>query len=270
MDSPPEIDLSLVLLGIIGMLLLAVALVVFFIVYQRRLLRQQNELRDKEREHQRQLLAAAVEIQENERRRIAGDLHDDIGSLLSAARLYLKQLNPEAKAEEHTEIKTETLSIVGQIIRNTRRITHDLMPAELEKFGLSAAAEDLCDRVGKTDDLDVHFNSNLNQRLPAKCEVALFRVIQELINNTIKHAEARQINLEMGMQRDQFVLRYADDGKGFDLATTEQRGGSGLGLKNIESRVSLIDGRLDYQSQPGKGLQVFIHLPLNSFSKNMN
>lgn len=262
MDTPPEIDLSLVLVGIIGMLLLAVALVVFFIIYQRRLLRQQNELRDKEREHQRLLLAAAVEVQENERRRIAGDLHDDIGSLLSAARLYLKQLDPNAKAEEHAEIKEETINIVGQIIQNTRRITHDLMPSELEKFGLSAAAEDLCDRLNKTGEIKVHFNSTLSQRLSAKREVALYRVIQELVNNTLKHAGADQINLEIGMQRDQFLLRYADDGKGFDTSITKQRGGAGLGLKNIESRISLIDGKLDFQSQPGQGLQVNIHLPL--------
>ncbi|MEL6391412.1 MAG: sensor histidine kinase [Bacteroidota bacterium] len=260
MDTLPEVTLNVLLGGIITMLLLAFSLVIFFVLYQRRLFEQQNKIIDQERSHQRELLSAAVEIQESERRRIASDLHDDIGSLLSAARLYLKQL-PVEEAEGE-EIKSETLNIVSRTIRNTRRITHDLLPSELEKFGLSAAVEDLCQRLDRTDQLSVKFHSDLIHRLTDPCEIALFRVVQELANNTLKHAEATEIKVELTTQGDDFILRYTDNGKGFDQEITTVRGGSGLGLRNIESRISLIDGTLYYETSSGAGLKVVITLPL--------
>ncbi|MEM6396522.1 MAG: sensor histidine kinase [Bacteroidota bacterium] len=260
MDTQTDMTLTVLLGGIITLLVMAIALVIFFVLYQRRLFAQQNEIVEQERSHQRQLLSAAVEVQESERRRIAGDLHDDIGSLLSAARLYLKQLPVDEPEGE--EIKSETLGIVSQIITNTRRITHDLMPSELEKFGLSAAVEDICNRIDRSDDIEVGFRSDLTQRLNSKCEVALYRVVQELANNTLKHAEASRIEVELTAQGEEFILRYADNGKGFDPNITSTRGGSGLGLRNIESRTSLINGKLDYQTAPGEGLSVTVRLPL--------
>ncbi|MEM8583363.1 MAG: sensor histidine kinase [Bacteroidota bacterium] len=262
MDTLPEVTLNVLLGGIITMLLLAFSLVIFFVLYQRRLFRQQNKIIEQDRSHQRELLSAAVEVQENERRRIASDLHDDIGSLLSAARLYLNQLTVDEPEGE--EIKSETLGIVSRIIQNTRRITHDLLPSELEKFGLSAAVEDLCQRLDNSGQISVGFKSDMIHRLVSKCEIALFRVVQELTNNTLKHAQATRIEIELTTQGEEFLLRYADNGVGFDPKVTQTRGGSGLGLRNIESRISLIDGHLNYETAPGKGLTVSIRLPLAS------
>lgn len=263
-DAPElEISIGLLLSGIIGMLLLAVALVIFFVVYQKRLFQQQLLRREEEQQHQRKLLAAAVEIQENERRRIASDLHDDIGSLLSAARLYLRQFEAGPDHPENETIKTESLGIVSKMIQNTRRITHDLLPAELEKFGLFAAAEDLCDRLQKTGELCVHFVSGKSERFAPKKEVALFRVLQELTSNTLKHAQAQNIEVEFTWRQSTLHFRYLDDGKGFDTKITKERQKSGLGLRNIESRISLIGGELDYQTAPGEGLQVYISVPVH-------
>lgn len=258
-----ELTVSLLLIGIVTMLLLAVALVFFFVVYQKRLYSQQLESQLEREEHQQELLVAAVEIQENERRRIAGDLHDDIGSLLSAARLYLRQFDPLAPAEENETVKQESLDIISKIIHNTRRITHDLLPSELEKFGLFAAAEDLCNRIDRTGEISVNLVTGELQRFGSKKEVALYRVLQELINNTLKHAEADRIEVEYFWKKESLCFQYLDNGKGFEPDIAMKRGGAGLGLRNIESRISVIGGSLNYQTAPKEGLKVSIEVPIS-------
>ncbi|WP_173021525.1 sensor histidine kinase [Lewinella sp. W8] len=247
------------------MLLLAVALVVFFVVYQRRLLAQHRQMQQEEIRHQQALLAAAVDVQEAERRRIARDLHDDIGSLLTAARLYLRQMKAGGDAGRNEEIRQESLNILDEIIQNTRRITHDLLPAELEKFGFIAAAEDLCDRLNNSGGVSVDFTATVNKRLPEQKEIALYRVLQELLNNTIKHAEAKRIEVHADWLRDRFRFAYQDNGRGFEMP---ERGTStgGLGLKNIESRISLVGGSVDYRAAPGQGVSVNIDLPITQES----
>lgn len=244
-------------------------LVVFVVVYQRKIQKQQLERQAEENRHQRALLNAAVEVQESERRRIAGDLHDEIGSLLSAARLYLRQLNPEGPPEDNEKVREETLDILAKIIQNTRRITHDLLPAELEKFGLIAATEDLCERIN-AGGIQVNFHTATEERLAPRREVAVYRVLQELLNNTLKHAEATQIDVRFEVpSKRQLRLLYADNGKGFDLSSVNTRGsGGGLGLRNIESRISLASGTIDYQSAAGKGTRVEILLPRGKTDEN--
>jgi len=251
-------SVNILLAGIVGMLLLSVALVVFFIVYQRKIFDQQRIRLAEEQAHQKELLTAAVEVQETERRRIARDLHDDIGSLLSATRLYLRQLKPDSSPEKRASIQNESLNILDEIIQNTRRITHDLLPPVLEKFGYQAAAEDLCDRVAKSGGMKVLFTGDSSQRrLGEKQEIALYRVLQELVNNTLKHAKASQFEVSNIWQGDVFKFSYRDDGRGFNPNTVKS---GGLGLKNIESRTSLVGGHLDWKSAPGKGLEVNITL----------
>jgi len=251
--------LNFLVAGVFGMLVLSLGLIFFFIIYQRRLFEQQRMRIAEEKAHQQALLSAAVEVQESERRRIARDLHDDIGSLLSATRLYLRQLSPEAKPEQTIAIKEESLSILDEMIQNTRRITHDLLPTELEKFGFLAAAEDLCERVDRSGGIKVNFCCSSDRRLPQRQEVAMFRVLQELVNNTLKHAEANHVAVNTAWLQDRFHFRYEDDGKGFDIPPG---GYSGLGLKNIESRVSLVGGTLAFETAPAAGLTVDIHLPI--------
>lgn len=241
------------------MLLLSIALVVFFVIYQRRIFAQERLREEKDKAHQKELLTAAVEVQETERRRIASDLHDDIGSLLSATRLYLRQLDPEAKKERTVEIKDQALTILDEMIQNTRRITHDLMPPALEKFGFQAAAEDMCERITRSGGISVNFRSEIEKRLETRQEVVLYRVLQELINNTLKHAEAKNILVTIERQQDTFNFTYKDDGKGFDTALVKSQG---LGLRNIESRISLIGGRLQSITSPGNGLTVVVNLPI--------
>lgn len=240
------------------MLLLAAGLVFFVVVYQRRLYEQREQRQAEELRHQRQLLQAVVEVQENERRRIASDLHDDIGSLLSAARLYLRQFATGPEDSKNTAIKAELLTILDEMIANARRITHDLMPAELAKFGFVAAAQDLLARLTESGGIRASFRGDTKRRLPPTVEIALYRVLQELVANTLRHAAATHITLDCEWEGKRLYLRYTDDGKGF---APDQLNRPGLGLRNIESRVGLVGGELDYRSAPGEGLSVRISVP---------
>jgi len=240
------------------MILLSVSLVVFFVVYQRRINAQEQLRREQERAHQKELLTAAVAIQEAERRRIASDLHDGIGSLLSATRLYLRQLKPNVVGAKAEEIKHASLNILDEVIQNTRRITHDLLPPVLEKFGFHAAAEDLCEKIDGSGGVIIDYNFKNEKRLTGVQEVALYRIVQELINNTLKHAGAKKITINGGWQQGLYHLQYTDDGKGFTFKENEA---VGLGLRNIESRITVLNGELKWKTSPGEGISVNICLP---------
>ena len=250
---------TLFLSGVGVLVFLSVMVVAFFVVYQRRLFAQERLRLAAEHIHQQQLLSAAVAVQETERKRIAGDLHDEIGSLLTATRLYLRQLTPGDPIERLTMIRKQSLEIIDDMIQNTRRISHDLLPPALEKFGLQAATEDLCERFDKTPGIRVELrDTTQGTRLPREAELGLYRVVQELLNNSFKHARASLISVGLAETHRGFQLTYSDDGRGFDADSLRSKG---LGLRNIESRVSIIGGTLDYRTAPGKGLQVTIQLP---------
>lgn len=244
------------------MILLSVSLVVFYIVYQRRIFAQIQRREAEEKIHQKELLEAAVAVQENERRRIAGDLHDEIGSLLTATRLYLRQLDPAAAEERIGAIKEQSLAILDDMIGSTRRISHDLLPPGLAKFGFQAAAEDLCERIDKGGELTVNFTSRTARRMKEKDELALYRVLQELLNNTLKHSNARTVESTFGRRDGGFEFTYRDDGDGFDASAVSSKG---LGLRSIETRVALIGGRLAWETAPGRGLLVTVVLPPDGF-----
>lgn len=252
-------SVTFLLFGVMVMILLSASLVVFFVVYQRRIQAQQEKQLEIERLHQRNMLTAAVEVQESERRRIASDLHDGIGSLLSATRLYLRQLKPDTTPEKALGIGESSLNILDEIIQNTRRITHDLLPPVLEKFGFHAAIEDLCDKVNGSGGIKIAHQLNCDHRLPSPQEIALYRIVQELMNNTLKHAKAKTIKIIDSCEDNKYYLNYQDDGKGFDY---NENIAAGLGLRNIESRVTVLDGELNWKTSPGSGLDIKIYLPI--------
>lgn len=264
------LPITLLLGGVIGMLLLAVSLVLFFVVYQRRILEQQRLRLKEERRHQQELLQAAIEVQEQERSRIASDLHDEIGSKLSAVRLFLGQLVVDQEIENNVALKKDSLEILGDILNSARRITHDLFPPELAKFGLFAAVEDLCDKIDRSgkmmmtsevampDGVDVD-----SVRLPRKTELALYRVLQEMLNNTIKHANALNVTINFYRQENRLFFNYQDDGTGLEMNVLKP----GLGLKNIETRVTLVGGKFEFISAPGHGLRLEVNVPISHWKK---
>lgn len=262
MGETQSIDssLTLILLGVIGMLLLSVAVIAFFIVYQKRLFAQQNKIVGMETAYQKDLLNASIQVQEAERKRIATDLHDGIGSQLSAIRLYMHQLKPETPIEVYTELKEESIQMIDSSIEQIRKITYNLLPTSLDRFGILQALEDLCKRIEKLNHLEIIFDYNEAYQFTKQQDLALYRIFQELINNTLKHAQASRVNIQFYFSPTHIKISYDDNGKGLP-EIKEIKPVSGLGLKSIESRVNLLNGKMSIQSKKGNGFQFDLTVP---------
>jgi signal transduction histidine kinase/ligand-binding sensor domain-containing protein len=204
-----------------------------------------------------------VATQEIERKRIARDLHDDVGTKLSALKMSLSSLHEEAMMANNEKIKRLSQNsdqFITEVMQDVRQLLINLSPAVLEEFGYSTAVEGLVNKINETKQL--HFNLvifGMDQPLPKDMELALYRITQELINNVLKHAEAKNVSLQIGGRDGKIILMIEDDGKGFDK--NEHR--EGYGLKNLAARTALLHGRMTIDSLPGKGTSVLIEIPYN-------
>lgn len=239
--------------------LLAGGVVAFFMTYQRRLLHERLRALEMETAHKEAMLHSSIEQVENERRRIAKDLHDEVGSIFSTLRLKMKQLE---QGGESLPAFSDSLEVIDAGIASVRRISHDILPPGLELFGLEAALEDLCLKISANSILEAHCVSNGDfPRLDPKTELGIYRVAQELINNAIRHAQASKIELSLSIENNSVLFIYTDDGRGF-APEKVLKAGKGLGMHNIDARVSQIKGMLEWISQPGEGVKTIIHIPL--------
>ncbi|MGB3467945.1 MAG: ATP-binding protein [Cyclobacteriaceae bacterium] len=256
MGETEDITLLLVVvLGMLGMFLLTTAIVVFFIIYQKRLLNQQKKHQLVEEAYQRELLVSNIKNQEKERYRIATDLHDEIGALLTTTKLYTDQIDSTDTIDELTRIKNKANALLDETIDNVRRISLDLRPVILENFGISEAIENLKNQINHTGDIKIVTDLSEFGRFNYEQELALYRIIKELINNTMKHAEASLIEIQVAKTGRNICLTYQDNGKGF---APEQKS-NGLGLKSIESRLNLLQSKLVYlEAEKGVKLQIEI------------
>ncbi|MBK8968851.1 MAG: histidine kinase [Saprospiraceae bacterium] len=249
--------LLLITVGVLIMLLLAFALIGFFLLSQRKLNNARQKAHDLQLEHREQLLYSTLQTQENERRRIAKDLHDAVGSKLNVLNLNLhrlKKLAPETP--EISETVGELFSVITTTIDTTRRISHDLLPPTLENFGLAEALAELCAQYRQSGALDIEFEAKENSAIqPDKtAELNLFRVAQELIANSVKHGPATQIYLYLWLMPAEIRMDYRDNGPGFDPAAAGYK--PGLGMLNIESRLRMIGAEFQLDTAPDKGVRV--------------
>ena len=260
MQGAPEV-IAIVSAGIGIMLLLALAFVLFFNFSQGKLRREQLKAQAAKLAHQEELLHSNILTQEEERARIAKDLHDEVGSKLNVLHLYLHQLR--RKAPEAQSSIQDMLSVINDTIHTTRRISHDLLPPTLASFGLQVAIEELCERLEQAHTLAITFTAEGERPagIAPIVELNLFRILSELLSNTLKYAQASQIHIHLWQQPGQLVLHYRDDGRGFDPADPANQ--KGLGMQNIQSRLQMVAGQLDLQSAPGKGVQAQLSVKLS-------
>ncbi len=215
------------------------------------------------KKRQTEQIRAAIHAQEEERKRISRDLHDDIGTKLSALKLFLSSLELKAHAihqEEIVSLAQNSEQFIQEVVKDLRNLLINLSPTVLEDFGYTNAVEGLANKINETK--LIHFDLNVfgfKQRLQKDYELALYRITQELINNILKHADAKNISLQTGQRDDKIVLLIEDDGKGFDVNLHKD----GYGLKNLETRTKLLNGKITIESIPGKGTTTLIEIPYN-------
>src|SRR2546423_3231976 len=244
-------NVSLVLfLGTMGMMVLVVGLILFIIFHQRKVIRYQQKLQQMEIEQQKLMLNASIRMQEEERQRIAADLHDDAGPLLATARLYLNEnLVNQDKATQLQSIYNAK-QIIDDTIQLIRNISHSLMPPTLKNFGLESAVNDLFQKISGSGGMNAscRFHDYRERMLPEK-ELIVFRIIQELVNNILKHSNASFIHLTQNLNDGKCYLRVHHDGRGLTQTDFEKLNKSaiGLGLKNIQSRLKVLHGRIQFE-----------------------
>jgi len=262
-----EKNAVIIMLGSAGMLIMASTLVGIYLLSRRKILDQQKEMDISAEKHRAELVISEIETLENERQRIAGDLHDDVGMTLSALRLNLSLAFAQTgEGSVKNAVYMQCKDLVDNTIHKVRQISHGLVSPELQVLGLNAAVKALCESTEVSSGVHFHFIcTNMFARPDAKTETAVYRIVQELINNTLKHAGAGTIAIEIIQKQDDLYVSYKDDGKGFDTTVTFS---SGLGLLNMESRVQLLGGTFAIISAPGKGFAGEIHIPSAFAEKN--
>ena len=232
------------------MLVLAIGLFAFILIHQRKMIKYQLHIKDMEDQQQKILLDASIRWQEEERQRIAADLHDDAGPLLATARLYLN----ENLLKQDTNTQMQSIYNAKQIIDDTiqliRNISHSLMPPTLKNFGLESAINDLFQKISGTGAINASCRfHDYRQRLVPEQELLLFRVVQELINNILKHSNSSFMHITQNISDGRFFLRLHHDGRGITQDDFEKMNKSslGLGLKNIQSRMKVLQGNITFE-----------------------
>lgn len=248
----------LVIMGMGGTLLLVVSFIVLQMRNQNKLMREREMQQEKEIEHQKSLLAAIIQSQEGERKRIGQDLHDDVGAALSSLRLKIDMLKAdELKADDFKAFASAYKQSIDHIITDVRHISHNLSPPRLALFGLNAALEDLTDIIPRSG-LKLSLNNNAADviaKLDITVATALYRIFEELIHNTIKHAAASSVFIELYRNDNSLVVDYQDDGIGLSSGANAK---AGMGMQNMESRLTMIGATYQLGEENKKGFSIRI------------
>ncbi len=250
----------LIIIGTVAMLLLAMSVVFFVIQYQKRVINHQLEIEKINAQKRKELLQASIQSEEEERMRIASELHDDVGATLASVRLFLHHASSPGS---DPEVMNESRELLDESIRKIRNISHKLQPAVLQQLGIRAALEAHAAMISRSQ--SVCMTANISEslpRLPEQTELSLYRMVQELTNNLIKHAEARTIQLHAAMQANQYILELQHDGLGLDQQLYEQmifKPGA-IGLKNIQSRLESVAGNIQFKEMSNKWWSICIYV----------
>jgi signal transduction histidine kinase len=204
-----------------------------------------------------------LEGQEMERKRIAMELHDGLGVMLSATKMQFAAIQDNINGNYPSVEKA--VQILEQATHEVRRISHNMMPGLLTKLGLYEAVEDLFDNVNEMENIHASVEvEGARSRLPENIEIMIYRIIQEMVNNTLKYANARNIELSIKISNPSLIIKYKDDGIGFEMDRILKSDKISLGLKSIESRVGFLNGELKIDSSPGNGVSYQIKVPVKA------
>ena len=244
------------------LIILLLALVLLMVLFRNYRLKKETEQRKLQQENERKLINAIVKTEYNERRRFSSDLHDGLGVLLSALKLYINEIK-NLSGEKREQIIDKSNKLLDEAIQNARNISNNIMPAALKSHGLLAALHSFADKINAAGKIKVQIKSvNFDKRLNEVLELTLFRVLTEMTNNTLKHAEATEIQIDFVKKGETLFISYRDNGKGFDYEAVKRSRKTGQGLDNIISRINTIGGKCGMESREGKGFTATIEIEL--------
>ncbi len=259
-----------VIIGVILFTLMGISVVIFIVYYQRKQfrlqLKQQNEVQELKSVFQKQMLENSLEVQESVRKNISRDLHDEIGGLLSATKMSIAVLSRNIGDNEDSKEKiSNAKELVEEALSQVRSLARELVPRTLESFGLVPAIEEFAQKMQQATGVkfEVRTVDMIDESdISPKIKLAIYRVIQELANNAIKHAESSLIFIRFLRKGSLFRIEMSDNGLGFDLDKALASKDSGLGLRNIQSRLSVINASYAMTSTIGKGSGIKIDIDL--------
>jgi two-component system NarL family sensor kinase len=222
----------------------------------------QNKIITIEQQKKLELTQAIIDGEEQERTRLAKELHDGIGGLMSMLKLQFTNFKKShAAIQENAEYNT-ALDLLNTASQDIRKISHALMPSALERLGLIDAVEQFCTSMQASAGFEIDFQHyNISERLPQRFELLVYRIVQELLNNIVKYADAKEVIIQLVKNENQFSIAIEDDGKGFDVSVIKNK--DGIGLQSMQKRIELLGGKMDIDSAIGKGTSVNIELPIS-------
>jgi len=214
---------------------------------------------DEKKQIQQKMLEVVILTEEKERKRLSSDLHDGLGPVLSAMNLYY-QAYLDAPETQKPEIEIRLKKIIENAIADVSRISHNISPHILEKFGLITALDNFINQIRLTEKIKFSTDFEKVNRFDLKTELTIYRTITELINNTLKHAFADEIYIKIYISENLININFTDNGKGFDVVQIGQNK-NGMGLNNIQNRVNSLNGKITINSSANKGILIIISLP---------
>ena len=228
------------------------------VMYAHKLFKYIDRLNRQRQLLNKRILTAVLRTEEKARSRFSKELHDGLGPLLSSARMSLSVLSREERSADQREIIDNTTYVIDEAIRSLREISNNLSPHVLNDFGLARGVQNFIDKSVAMHDVKIRFTTNLrSERYDTDIEVILYRVICELINNSLKHAACTAVNLSLAQNGSELTLDYTDNGRGFNPQAMMD---CGMGLSNIASRINSLGGTFDISSSKGKGMRAAIRV----------
>jgi two-component system NarL family sensor kinase len=255
--------------GTAGMLLLVFAIILFVVIHQRKVINYQLELKKVNEDQQSKLVLAAIESEETERKRISTELHDDVGALLSAVKLYLNQIQP-SHLNDQSKIAAlnESKVLLNDTVQTVRNLSSNLQPSTIKDFGLLSSLQNFCDKLSHSSGLKISTNVQGDIiRFQPDHELAVYRILQELTNNIIKHAEAQCIRFSLLRKSNDILQIFIEhNGNGLSQEEFEQKlyNMQGLGLKNIQNRLNILKGSIHFEKGDNSANTVTVQVPLIS------
>lgn len=248
-------------------ILLLVSLIIFIIyINKRRRAEQEAELHKQQlnqikQDQQLKIYNAMLEGQEQERKRLATDLHDGLGGMLAGVKLKLSEIADEnTRADDNSQMRA-AIRQLDDSVQELRHIARNMMPETLLRYGVEMALKDLCDSL-RTKCLQIEFQSyQLDKDMKQSVQISIYRIVQELLANAVKHGNPTNILVQCSQNKERIFITIEDDGKGFDKESLAYK--QGMGLSNVQNRVNYLKGKMDIQSQPGEG--TIVNVEVNSY-----